>query len=100
MNNVIDGNFRALSAGLHGGTQPPDNGGMDARVTKLEDFALATRDRLARIESTMATGADVGDLRGEMHKEFTTQTWRIIGAMLTFGGALSAAVYFIARNVR
>ena len=35
-----------------------------------------------------------------MHKEFTAQTWRIIGAMLTFGALLSAAVFFIARNVK
>jgi hypothetical protein len=35
-----------------------------------------------------------------MHREFTAQTWRIVGAMLTFGGLLSAAVFFIARNVK
>lgn len=66
-----------------------DDDGMEARVAKLE-----------AIVPTLATKIDLADLRAEMHKEFTAQTWRIIGAMLTFGALLSTAVFFIARNVR
>lgn len=66
-----------------------DDGGMEQRVANLE-----------AIIPTLATKVDLADLRAEMHREFTAQTWRIIGAMLTFGGLLSAAVYFIARNVK
>jgi hypothetical protein len=62
---------------------------MESRVAKLE-----------AIVPTLATKIDLSDLRVEMHKEFTAQTWRIIGAMMTFGTLLSAAVFFIARNVR
>jgi len=72
-----------------GGSEPPDNSDMEARVAKLES-----------VVPTLATKVDLADLRTEMHKEFNAQTWRIIGAMLTFGGLLSAAVFFIARNVK
>lgn len=70
-----------------------DNGGVEARLAKLEAMVptLATSEQL---------NVKMADLRTEMHKEFTAQTWRIIGAMLTFGAMLSAAVFFIARNVR
>lgn len=61
---------------------------MESRVAKLEATV-----------PTLATKVDLADLRAEMHREFNLQTWRIIGAMLTFGGLLSAAVFFIARNV-
>jgi hypothetical protein len=79
---------------------PPYDGGMEARVATLEEFAQDTRDRLTRIEVAMATKGDVSDIRSEMHKAFTDQTWRIVGAMLTFGTLLTAAVFFIAKNVR
>lgn len=70
-----------------------DNGDMEKRLAKLEALAptLATKEDLMR---------EVAGLRVEMHREFTAQTWRIVGAMLTFGGLLSAAVFFIARNVK
>lgn len=94
-----------------GGREPPDNGDMEARVSKLEALAEKTQERLFAIEraiavldSTHATKTDLhsidGSIRADMHKEFTMQTWRIIGAMLTFGAMLSAAVFFIARNVK
>ena len=62
---------------------------MLARIeTKLDAFA--TKEDLARIE---------GAIRADFHKEMTAQTWRIIGAMLTFGSMLTAIVYFVSRNV-
>jgi len=61
---------------------------MEARVAKIEAIIPA-----------LATKVDLADLRAEMHREFTLQTWRIVGAMLTFGALLSTAVFFIARNV-
>lgn len=111
MSNVVGGNFRTLTADLRGGTEPPDNGGMDARIAKLESIAEKTGTQLATLEkdvavikSNYATKEDLarveGAIRADMHKEFTAQTWRIIGAMLTFGALLSAAVFFIARNVK
>ena len=107
MSNVVGGNFRTLTAELRGGTEPPDNGGMDARIAKLESIAERTGTQLATLEkdvavikSNYATKEDLARVESAMHKEFTAQTWRIIGAMLTFGALLSAAVFFIARNVK
>ncbi|HNU11736.1 MAG TPA: helix-turn-helix transcriptional regulator [Rubrivivax sp.] len=75
---------RSVDPGDGGG----DDGGMEARVAKIEAIIPA-----------LATKVDLADLRAEMHREFTLQTWRIVGAMLTFGALLSTAVFFIARNV-
>ncbi|MDO5288518.1 MAG: hypothetical protein Q4F13_02645 [Pseudomonadota bacterium] len=36
---------------LHSGSEPPDNGDMEARVQKLEQFSQDTRERLIRIEA-------------------------------------------------
>lgn len=62
------------------------------RVVKIESVipTLATKEDLVR---------EIGGLRTELHKEIGAQTWRIIGATLTFGAMLTAAVFFIARNV-
>lgn len=54
MSNVLTGNFRSLVAGSPGGTEPPDNGGMDARLTKLEGIAEKTSDRMVVIEKDLA----------------------------------------------
>jgi hypothetical protein len=70
------------------GGQPPDNTDMEARVAKLEG-----------IIPTLATKEDLLRLEVKLHQEINSQTWRIIGAMITFGGLLSAATFFIARNV-
>ena len=72
---------------------------MEHRIKPLKDFAIKTRD-LTQIESTMLTKSDVSDLRNEMHKEFTSQTWRIVDFMLTYGALLITPVFFIARNVK
>ena len=92
---VVPGPDHWKGATFEAGGEPPHNGGMEARVAKLEEFAQETRDRLARIETRMDTFATKED----MHKEIGLQTWRIIGAMLTFGALLSGAVFFIAKNV-
>lgn len=92
---------------LREGGGPPYDGGMEARVIKLEEFAQETRDRLTRIEMRLeatSTKTDlsesIGGLRSELYKAMNEQTWKLIGAMITFGGLVSAAVFFIARNVR
>jgi hypothetical protein len=52
------------------GGEPPDNDRMEARVKSLEDFAVETRDRLARIETKLdefakhyATKADLTEAK-------------------------------------
>ncbi len=65
--------------GLHRNAKvdPPsggsDNGGMEARVAKLEDFAQDTRERLARVETTL----------GHIEKEVSQTKWWLIGTTLT-----------------
>lgn len=54
---------------------------------------------LARIESTMATKADVGDIRVEMHKAFTDQTWKLIIWMTGICTGLLAITFWIAKTV-
>ena len=44
---------------------------MEARLIKLEEFAIETRERLAKIELRLeqtATKADIADIRADMHK--------------------------------
>jgi hypothetical protein len=56
---------------LSGNGEPPDNGAMEARVSKLEDAAQDTRDRLVRVETkvdAVATKAEVNDLKAELVK--------------------------------
>ena len=76
-----------------GGTS--DNGPMEARVTKLEDFAQDTRERLTRIEARLDTFPAVFATKEDLHKELHSMTWRIFGAC----AGLVAAVYFIAKYV-
>jgi hypothetical protein len=77
------------------GPKPPDNDDMEARVAKLEEFAQDTRDRLARIETRLDGFATKSDLHNELH----ALSWRLITWTTGVGAALSAAVYFIAKNV-
>jgi hypothetical protein len=100
MNNVSDFPGKKMQDAVasieqrmrHGGGNPPYDGDMEARLTALET-------RLDTILPTLATKIDLSDLRTEMHRELHTQTWRIIGSMLTFGTLLTAIVFYIARNV-
>lgn len=49
------------------GGQPPDNDDMEARVSKLEDFAQDTRDRLVRIEMRLE------NIDGRMNNQMATK---------------------------
>lgn len=70
----------------HGGGG--DDGGMEKRLRDVEDAVM----RINTILPTLATKEDV-------HKEINVQTWRFVTWMTSVGIALTAAVYFIARNV-
>lgn len=51
-----------------------DNGGMDARLTKLEDLAEKTGERLVSIEKDMAIlKADLGSFKSEAFRAFATK---------------------------
>ena len=107
MGKVLNINLRAVRDQLQPGGEPPDNGDMEARVAKLESLAEKTSERLAAIEkdvsvikSNYATKEDLARLNADVFKAMNDQTWKIIGAMITFGTLLSGIVFYIARNVR
>ena len=84
-----------------------DDGGdmLDSRVAKLEDLAMDTRERLARIETRLdsleehcATKADLLGLRADLHEDMNAQTWKFITATTTLATALVGAVYWITKH--
>ncbi|MEN9591200.1 MAG: hypothetical protein RLZZ481_2986 [Pseudomonadota bacterium] len=68
---------------------------MEARVIALEDFAIETRDRLARIETRLGTFVTKADLHQELH----SMTWKLLGGAMSGASALVGIVYWIARNI-
>ncbi|MEO6919803.1 MAG: hypothetical protein ABI171_12450 [Collimonas sp.] len=100
-------------SGLASGNGRSYANAMEARVNKLEEFAIDTRERLSRIETRLdacATKSDIKDLESTMYKEFSVMhkefaamhkdlhglTWKLIGA----AGVLVSVVYFIATQVQ
>ncbi len=75
------------------GSEPPME--LTERVANLEIDMRDVRDRLLRVETRLDTFATKEDL----HKEIGAQTWRIVGAMITFGTLLTGITFFIARNI-
>ena len=68
---------------------------MDQRVAKLEALAEKTGEQLtainkdlAVVRSNHATREDIATLRGDVHRLINEQTWKIIGATVTFGTLL------------
>jgi hypothetical protein len=67
---------------------------MEARIVALEEFAIETRDRLARIETRLDTFVTKADLHQELH----SMTWKLLGGAMSVASALVGIVYWIARN--
>ena len=65
-----------------GGSEPPMD--ITERVAKIETLL-----------PTLATKSDLSDLRGDMHKEFNLQTWRIVGSTLGIAALIVAAIKLI-----
>ena len=80
------------SHGVDGHGGGGNDGGMDARLAKLEAVipTLSTKEDLVR---------EVGSVRTEIHKEINAQTWRLVTFVTGFGTALVAATYFVAKYV-
>lgn len=87
--------FGPIARKLRDDGEPPDNEEMETRVKALEDAAVETRDRLARIETRLDTFATKEDLHRELH----SLSWKFVTWTTGIGTALIAATYFIARNV-
>lgn len=75
--------------------EPPYDGRMEARVAKLEDFAVDARDRLVRIETRMDTLAT----KEELHRELHSLTWRILAGIGAICTGLVAVTYLVAKFV-
>ncbi|MCP4615975.1 MAG: hypothetical protein GY844_06025 [Bradyrhizobium sp.] len=87
---------------------------MEARIARLEDFAKDSAAKLGSIENAVAelktdvaviksnhsTRADVSEVSSQLRKELNDQTWKFIIATLGISSALTAAVFFIAKNVK
>src|SRR5258708_7577237 len=94
--NLVSGTAPAGRSGpVDGGGSGGDDGKMEARISALESANLETRDRLIKIETRMETLASKEDL----HKEMSSQTWRLVTFVCSFGTALVAATYFVAKYV-
>lgn len=74
---------------------------MEARITKLEEFAAETNIRLAKIEARlelMATKADLEALRVEMHKGFAEMIKWMVGTAIVLGGTGLTVITFVLNN--
>ena len=54
---------------------------------------------LAVIKSNYATNADIAKLGVAVHSDINAQTWKLVTFVYSFGTALVAASYFIAKYV-
>lgn len=72
---------------------PPYDGGMEARVAKVEADLSAIKADLAVVRSNYATKED-------LHKEINTLTWRLVTFVCGFGTALVGATYFVTMHVK
>jgi hypothetical protein len=74
---------------------------MEARITKLEESAAATRERFVDIEARMeqfATKADIAELRAEMHKGFADVIKWIIGLAIVLTATSVTVITFVLNN--
>ncbi|WP_146131893.1 hypothetical protein [Chromobacterium amazonense] len=96
--NVVGFNRPGKGRGVEHAGGPPHNGDMEARVSKLEAIAEATRDRLTGVETRLSIIERTMATKEDLHKEINAQTWKLVTFVCGFGSALVAAVYFIAKH--
>lgn len=92
---LVQGPWPTKEDELPGGPQPPDNGDMNARVTALET-------RLDTILPTLASKADVAELRADVakgqsdtHKGFSDMVKWMVGVAFTGIAVVISAVTFL-----
>jgi hypothetical protein len=84
------------------GGQPPDDGGMEERVKRLEALAEQSQQqfveigtRLTKLEirsESFATKDDVARIEVAMHRELNARTWKLVGVCaLLFSAAFGLA---------
>lgn len=71
---------------------------MEARIEKLEDFVVETRDRLTKIETRLdqtATKADLAGLESRMHKGFAEMIRWVVGSAIVLGATAITVITFV-----
>jgi hypothetical protein len=74
---------------------------MEARLTKLEEFASDAKERLAKIEVLLdqtATKADIADVRADLHALTLTMVKWIVGTVSGLGIAGITIMTFVLSN--
>ena len=92
MSNVK--NFPLKPAKFAGNGEPPYDEGMEARVIKLEDFAIDTRERLTRSETKLDATATKADLMDAVNGQIK---WMIVTAV-GLGVAAVTVMTFVLNN--
>ncbi|WGG48628.1 hypothetical protein [Rugamonas sp. DEMB1] len=80
---------------------PSYDGTMEARLTKLEEFASDAKERLAKIEVRLdqtATKADIADVRADLHALTLTMVKWIVGTVSGLGIAGITIMTFVLNN--
>lgn len=88
-----------MARSLDSDGRPPDDGGMDDRISRLEKLAEDSNARLTALERDVAVIRSNYVTKADLHQEITAQTWRLVTFVCGFGTALVAATYFIATRV-
>ncbi|MBJ7313033.1 hypothetical protein ACFOLJ_29860 [Rugamonas sp. CCM 8940] len=87
--------------GIAPGGKPPYDGSMEARLSKLEEFASDARERLAKIEVRLdqtATKADIAEVRTDLHEQTSTMIKWIVGTVSGLGVAGITIMTFVLNN--
>jgi hypothetical protein len=74
---------------------------MEARLTKLEEFASDARERLTKIEVRLeqtATKADISDVKAGLHEQTSTMVKWIVGTVSGLGLAGITIMTFVLNN--
>jgi hypothetical protein len=80
------------------GGGPPDDPYMEERVKKLEDQVSKATERIVNIERDVAVMRSNYATKEDLHKELRDQTWKLVTFVCSFGTALVAATYYIAKH--
>jgi hypothetical protein len=80
--------------GVAGGGNPPYDVDMEARLTKLEEFASDARERLTKIEVRLEQTAT----RGDLHEQTSTMVKWIVGTVSGLGLAGITIMTFVLNN--
>lgn len=83
-----------VNRGLHDGHEPPYDGGMEARMSAVEQAVV----RLDAILPTLATKAELAELRSEVHNGFSDQTKWIVGTGFAGIAVFITVMTFVLNN--